>query len=51
MLGVPKWMTETAIPLTFSLLLAQTIVEIIALAKAGPGGSFKGAADVEQIEE
>ncbi len=28
MLAVPKWMTESAIPVGFSLLLLQTIVEI-----------------------
>lgn len=29
MLGVPKWMTETAIPLAFFLLLLQTIAEAV----------------------
>jgi len=51
MLGVPKWMTETAIPLAFLLLLAQTIVEVVRLAKGGPGASLSGASDVEAIEE
>ena len=51
MLGVPKWMTESAIPAAFTLLLAQTIVEAIRLIKAGPSASLKGASDVEAIEE
>lgn len=28
MLGVPKWMTESAIPIGFTLLLAQCVVEL-----------------------
>ena len=51
MLGVPKWMTETAIPLAFTLLLAQTLVEIVRLIKGGPTASLSGASDVEAIEE
>jgi len=51
MLGVPKWMTESAIPIAFSLLLAQTIVEIIKLATGGPDATFSGSSDVEAIDE
>ena len=29
MLAVPKWMTESAIPVGFSLLLLQVIAEIV----------------------
>jgi len=31
MLGVPNWMTESAIPFGFSLLLAQCVVEFVRL--------------------
>jgi len=31
MLGVPKWMTESAIPVGFGLLLAQCVVEFVRL--------------------
>ncbi len=31
MLGVPKWMTESAIPIGFSLLFIQAIVELVKL--------------------
>ncbi len=51
MLGVPKWMTESAIPVTFTLLLAQTIVEIIKLATGGPDATFSGSSNVEAIDE
>ena len=51
MLGVPKWMTESAIPVTFALLLAQTIVEAIRLFKNGPEASISGTSDVEAIDE
>jgi len=51
MLGVPKWMTESAIPIAFALLLAQTIVEIIKLATGGPDATFGGSSDVEAIDE
>jgi TRAP-type C4-dicarboxylate transport system permease small subunit len=51
MLGVPKWMTESAIPLTFLLLLLQTIVETIKLVRLGPEGSISGCSDVEHVEE
>lgn len=33
MLGVPKWITESAVPVGFGLLLVQAVVEIIKLAK------------------
>lgn len=51
MLGVPKWMTETAIPLAFSLLLAQTLSEAWKLAKGGPDAAYVGTSDVEAIEK
>jgi len=51
MLGVPKWMTETAIPVTFFLLLVQTIVEGVRLVQGGPEATISGASDVEEIEE
>jgi len=51
MLGVPKWMTETAIPVTFALLLAQTVVEAIRLARGGPSAKISGTSDVEEIEQ
>jgi TRAP-type C4-dicarboxylate transport system permease small subunit len=35
MLGVPKWITESAVPVGFGLLLVQAIVEMIKLAKGG----------------
>ncbi len=35
MLGVPKWITESAVPVGFGLLLVQSIVEMIKLAKGG----------------
>lgn len=35
MLGVPKWMTESAIPVGFGLLCLQAVVEIIKLLKGG----------------
>jgi len=50
MLGVPKWQTESAIPIAFTLLLLQTIVEAIGLAKGGPSASISGTSDVEEIE-
>ena len=31
MLGVPKWMTESAVPIGFALLFIQTLVEIVKL--------------------
>lgn len=49
MLGVPKWMTESAIPIAFALLLAQTVVETINIFKGGP--SIAGSTDVEEIEK
>ncbi len=51
MLGVPKWMTEMAIPLTFFLLLIQTLVEFVRLVQGGPDASISGTSDVEAIEE
>ena len=51
MLGVPRWMTETAIPIAFSLLLAQTFVEVIRLIKGGPTASYGGASDVEELDQ
>ncbi len=35
MLGVPKWITESAIPTGFGLLFIQAIVEVIKLLKSG----------------
>lgn len=35
MLGVPKWITESAVPVGFGLLLIQAVVEMIKLAKGG----------------
>jgi TRAP-type C4-dicarboxylate transport system permease small subunit len=35
MLGVPRWMTEFAVPAGFALLLLQALVELLKL-KAGP---------------
>ncbi|MCK5071751.1 MAG: TRAP transporter small permease subunit, partial [Desulfocapsa sp.] len=29
MLGVPKWMTESAVPIGFSLLFVQALVELV----------------------
>lgn len=34
MLSVPKWMTESAIPVSFTILLLQTLVEIIRTSKS-----------------
>ena len=51
MLGVPKWMTETAIPVTFLLLLCQTIVEAVGLINGGADASVSGSSDVEAIEK
>ena len=51
MLGVPKWMTESAIPVTFLLLLLQTLVEMIRLSKAGPSGTLSPASELEQLEK
>ncbi len=31
MLGVPKWMTESAVPIGFALLFIQTLVELVKL--------------------
>jgi len=35
MLGVPKWMTESAIPIGFGLLLAQALVELVRVFTVG----------------
>jgi len=35
MLGVPRWMTEAAVPVGCCLLLAQTVVEILRLWRRG----------------
>ena len=35
MLGVPKWITESAVPVGFGLLLVQTLVECRKLLKGG----------------
>ena len=45
MLGTPKWITESAIPIAFALLFLQILVEVYRLAK-GQGG-LKGATDVD----
>lgn len=45
MLGVPKWMTETAIPVAFALLFLQCLAEAVDLARAGPGASLAGSCD------
>ena len=45
MLGTPKWITESAIPMAFCLLFLQTLVEFYRLFK-GKGG-LKGATDVD----
>lgn len=39
MLAVPNWMTESAIPVGFALLLAQTVVEIIRVVVREDDGS------------
>lgn len=36
MLGVPQWMTESAIPIGFGLLLLQCLVEIVRLLRGDP---------------
>ncbi len=41
MLSVPKWMTESAIPVGFSILLLQTFAEIVRLLKY-PGEPLEG---------
>lgn len=42
MLGVPKWFTESAIPVGFGLLFLQTVVELIKLLR---GGEIRAAAE------
>jgi len=44
MLGVPKWMTESAVPIGFTLLLLQTLAELVRLARGAP-------VDTGRIEE
>lgn len=39
MLGVPKWMTESAIPVGFALLLAQALAELVRLWWPGDGAA------------
>lgn len=51
MLGVPRWMTETAIPASFLLLLLQTIAEAVLLIRGGPGTSISAASDIEEISK
>jgi len=42
MLGVPKWMTESAIPIGFALLLAQTLVELVKLLRGESIAAVEG---------
>jgi C4-dicarboxylate transporter, DctQ subunit len=42
MLGVPKWITESAIPVGFGLLLVQTLVEYVKLLRGGNLGPAAG---------
>lgn len=53
MLGTPKWITESAIPIAFSLLLLQTLVEFYRLAKGEGGlrGTTDADGDVETIDQ
>lgn len=39
MLTVPQWMTESAIPLGFALLLVQCVAEILRAIRGGPSGA------------
>ncbi len=48
MLGVPKWMTESAIPVTFALLFLQTVAEAILTATDKNHPSISATHDPEE---
>jgi TRAP-type C4-dicarboxylate transport system permease small subunit len=48
MLGVPKWMTESAIPVTFALLFLQTIAEAVLTATDENHPSISATHDTEE---
>jgi len=42
MLGVPKWMTESAVPIGFALLFIQTLVELVKLLRGEEVKALEG---------